>query len=175
MSVDPNTLGSLMARLAQGERAAFAPVFRILWGPLLGFCLSLVRNEADASDAAQEAMKKILERASEYDIARPAMPWAMAIASWECRTLTRRSARRREGKVRPHELAGEQTEEAIVRRNLAAAAVHALGELSENDREALTATFWEEALTFSGATLRKRRARALDRLRVNFKRQYVLD
>jgi len=40
------------------------------------------------------------------------------------------------------------------------------------DRETLTATFWEEAATTSGATLRKRRERALDRLRESFRKLY---
>jgi RNA polymerase sigma-70 factor (ECF subfamily) len=52
------------------------------------------------------------------------------------------------------------------------AARHALGELSPQDRETLVATFWEEATNVTGATLRKRRERALTRLRDAFKRLY---
>ena len=56
-----------------------------------------------------------------------------------------------------------------------ATAIAALGELSEADRETLIATFWDEAASVSGATLRKRRERALDRLRKTFGRLYGLD
>ena len=89
-------LDALMARLADGDRAAFTPVFRALWAPMVRFCRTLTNNEADAADAAQMAMEKLLERAHEYDPKRPAMPWALAIAGWECRTLARKRSRRRE-------------------------------------------------------------------------------
>lgn len=52
------------------------------------------------------------------------------------------------------------------------AALAAMNELSELDRETLLATFLDESATASGATLRKRRERALDRLRRAFRRIY---
>lgn len=175
MRTELNTLDALMARLADGDRAVFARVFELLWGPIHRLCITLLKNDADAADAAQEAMQKILERASDYDKSRPAMPWAMAIAGWECRTLSRKRGRRREVDEADHEQAGEHPEDEVVQRNLAAAAIAALGELSEADRETLIATFWDEAASVSGATLRKRRERALDRLRKTFRRLYGLD
>ena len=170
-------LDALMERLADGDRSVFARVFELLWAPIQRFCLSLLSNEADAADAAQEAMQKIFERApADYDRKRAAMPWAMAIAGWECRTIARRRFRRREvDDFAAGELPGADAEEALVRRNLTRAAVAALGELSDTDRETLVATFWDEAASASGATLRKRRERALDRLRSAFRRLYGLD
>ncbi|HRI06788.1 MAG TPA: sigma-70 family RNA polymerase sigma factor [Nannocystaceae bacterium] len=175
MRTESNTLDALMARLADGDRAVFARVFELLWGPIHRLCITLLKNDADAADAAQEAMQKILERASDYDKSRPAMPWAMAIAGWECRTLSRKRGRRREVDEADHEQAGEHPEDEVVQRNLAAAAIAALGELSAADRETLIATFWDEAASVSGATLRKRRERALDRLKKTFRRLYGLD
>jgi RNA polymerase sigma-70 factor, ECF subfamily len=175
MRTDSNTLDALMARLADGDRAVFASVFELLWGPIHRLCITLLKNDADAADAAQEAMQKILERTSDYDKSRPAMPWAMAIAAWECRTMARKRTRRREVDHAGHDQAGEHPEEAFVQRSLVAAAITALGELSEVDRETLIATFWDEAASVSGATLRKRRERALDRLRKTFRRLYGLD
>jgi RNA polymerase sigma-70 factor (ECF subfamily) len=169
-------LDALMARLADGDRQAFTPVFRRLWGPVLRLCTSILKNNADAADAAQQAMTKILERASGYDSTRAAMPWALAIASWECRTTLRRRSRRRESfETKDAEPAGEAFEEVFARRELAEAAAHALGELSDVDRETLVATFWEEAATEGGATLRKRRQRALVKLRRAWRRLYGLD
>ena len=176
MSTELNTLDVLMARLADGERAVFTRVFELLWEPIYRLCVSLLKHEADASDAAQEAMHKILERASDYDRTRPAMPWAMAIAAWECRTMARKRARRREAPEPATQVLGSvDAEETYIQQNLIAAARAALGELSEADRETLTATFWEESASVSGATLRKRRERALDRLRKTFRRLYGLD
>ena len=174
-AIDPE-LNELMGRLAAGDRSAFAPVFQRLHGPIERLCRNLLQNEADAADAAQEAMQKIFERASDYDVGRPAMPWALAIAGWECRTIVRRRTRRREtpDEAAPEAASGDE-EHALIQRDLTAAALHALGDLSDTDREVLLATFWDEAASVSGAALRKRRERALDRLRRAFRRVYGLD
>jgi RNA polymerase sigma-70 factor (ECF subfamily) len=173
MSTDPKAqLDSLVVRLAEGDRAAFTPVFQLLWPPVLRLCRSLLKNDADAADAAQQALEKVLTRSSDYDRQRPAMPWALAIAAWECRTFARKRARRRElPEERMPEL-GTGSEDQLAQRELMQAAVEALGELSPQDREALVATFWEEASDVTGATLRKRRERALKRLRDTFRRLY---
>lgn len=165
-----------MAQLSEGDRSAFAPVFDYLWAPTLQFCKSLLKNEADADDAAQQAMEKIFVRASDYDRSRPAMPWALAIASWECRTILRKRTRRRES---PENAAPEaisiETDDEYIQRQLVQAALDALGTLSEEDQETLISTFWEQAASVKGATLRKRRERAIVRLREAFRRLYGLD
>lgn len=170
------SLDASMARLARGDRSAFTPVFQALWPRTLRLCAGILKNEADAADAAQQALAKLLERASEYDPRRPALPWALGIAFWECRTLLKRRARRREVPV-DDALSRATTggQEDAVERELVEAAVHALGTLSDADKETLVATFWEEAASVGGATLRKRRERALVRLRAAFRRLYGLD
>lgn len=171
----------LMGRLADGERAVFSRVFELLQGPVRRLCGSLLKNDADAADAAQEAMQKIFTRASDYDRNRPALPWALAIAGWECRTVRRKSGRRRETLAQDtpehdaNERIGAHAEDEILQRDLTQAAVVALGDLSDADRETLIATFWDEAASVSGSTLRKRRERAVTRLRNSFRRLYGLD
>jgi RNA polymerase sigma-70 factor, ECF subfamily len=164
-------LDSLMARLADGDRSAFTPVFRLLWPPTLRMCTSMLKNDADAKDAAQQSMEKILARASSYDPTRSAMPWALAIAAWECRTLRQARRRRRET---PEELVKEPmsagAEEEMAQHDLGQAALYALGQLSDVDKETLIATFWEESAT--GPAFRKRRERAVHRLRDAFRRIY---
>jgi RNA polymerase sigma-70 factor, ECF subfamily len=171
-----NDLDVLVARLAEGDRSAFTAAFRLLWPPVLRLCRSMLQNDADAEDAAQQAMEKIFSRAADYDRSRPAMPWALAIASWECRTLRQKSLRRREqsepGEI---EVSSGDAEQAHVEHHLVTAALAAMGTLSDTDRETLVATFWDEAASVSGATLRKRRERALIRLRNAFWRLYGLD
>jgi RNA polymerase sigma-70 factor, ECF subfamily len=175
MTPDPRAqLDALLAQLADGDRSAFTPVFGLLWPPVLRLCRSMLGNDADAADAAQQALEKVLTRCADYDRARPAMPWALAIAAWECRTFARKRTRRRE---LPEEAAPElasSLEEEVTQRELTRAALDALGELSAQDREVLVATFWEEATSVTGATLRKRRERALARLREAFRRLYGL-
>jgi RNA polymerase sigma-70 factor (ECF subfamily) len=176
MNTEPRAqLDSLLVQLAEGDRAAFTAVFRILWQPVLRLCSSMLKNDADAADAAQQALEKVLTRCGDYDRKRPALPWALAIAAWECRTIARKRARRREISEDEAPVLGVGSEEELAQRELMHAAVDALGELSAQDREALVATFWEEAASTTGATLRKRRERALKRLRDTFKRLYGLD
>ena len=176
--IPDNHIDALLARLADGDRSAFTPVFQQLWQPVFRLCMSMLKNEADASDAAQQAMEKILQRASDYDPTRPGVTWALAIAGWECRTILRRRARRREVSDESTPLDADPStsaEDDVMRRDLIDAAVHALGELSSADRETLAATFSDEAAGANGATFRKRRERAVVRLRSAFRRLYGLD
>jgi RNA polymerase sigma-70 factor (ECF subfamily) len=165
------SLDQLVARLAEGDRGAFAAVFRALWTPTLKLCSSMLKNEADAADAAQQAMQKVLERASDYDPTRPALPWALAIAAWECRTILRKRSRRKEvSDDAAPETAAEDVPTEVEQRLLIQNALVAVGELSANDRETLVATFWDQDGDVRGATLRKRRERAVKRLRDAFRR-----
>lgn len=178
--LDTHELDPLLARLADGDRSVFPQVFAQLWPPILRLCVSLLLHEADAADAAQEAMQKILERApADYDRGRPALPWALAIAGWECRTQLRKRQRRREVPEQDRPEPSADPEQSFVQQDLSRAALEALGSLSEADRETLTATFWAEAAASgtasTGATVRKRRQRALTRLREAFRRLYGLD
>jgi RNA polymerase sigma-70 factor (ECF subfamily) len=167
------SLDQLVARLAEGDRTAFTAVFRALWTPTLRLCSGMLKNDADAADAAQQAMQKVLERASDYDPRRPALPWALAIAAWECRTILRKRSRRKEvsdeGAPEP---ASDDLPAELEQRLLVQNALVAVGELSESDRETLVATFWNQVGDGGGATLRKRRERALKRLRDAFRRLY---
>lgn len=173
---EDHELDALMARLAEGDRSVFAEVFHRIWPPALRLCVSLIGNDDDAADAAQQAMIKILERASDYDKKRPALSWALAIAAWECRTLRRWRHRRREAPVDALDRTlGDGGEWQLIERDLLQAAHAALGELSDLDRETLMATFMEETSSAKGATLRKRRERALVRLRSKFRRLYGFD
>jgi len=163
-----------MARLAGGERAAFQPVFSQSWPPVLRFCKAVLKHDSDANDAAQQAMMKLFTRASEYDPKRPALPWVLGIAAWECRTWRKKQQRRKEAAL---DTSPELpiTSKDLEAHDLEQAALQALGTLSDLDREALRAVFWEESAPVAGATLRKRKERALERLRTAFRRLYGFD
>lgn len=164
-----------MARLADGDRSAFPLVFRELWPKLRALCSSLLKHEGDAEDAAQRALEKVLTRAADYDPSRSALSWAFAIAAWECRTTLRSRQRRAEvfdaelERVPGSEPGG--ADRAMLQRELEEAALSALGELSESDRTALVAAYWDEAPA-GDPTSRKRRQRAVERLRLAFRRLY---
>lgn len=174
MDYDQDTvLNELVARLADGDRTAFDPVFRLLWPKTLRLCQSMLKNDADAADAAQQALEKILARASGYDRSRAALPWALAITAWECRTSLRKKSRRKEvdADMAP-ELPTDAADAAVEERELIQKAVEVLGGLSDPDRATLIATFQDEAGSVEGATFRKRRERALKRLRAAFRSIY---
>jgi RNA polymerase sigma-70 factor (ECF subfamily) len=166
-------LDRCIVRLADGDRAAFTPAFEALWPRVRRLCLTLLKHEGDADDAAQQAMEKILTRAVDYDPCRPALPWALAIAAWECRTIARRKQRRRE--VGADALgtlaAADSLEDVVVKRELVAALGDVLPTLSDHDRAAIEA-FWQEAPGAASPLERKRRQRALERLRAAFRRLY---
>ncbi len=135
--------------------------------------MALLRHPQDADDAAQQALEKILTRASEYDPSRPALPWTLAIAAWECRSLRRRKERRREASEDALERLPSATtlEDDLGQRELVGMVGSALAELSPADRETLLSFYSREAQAAS-PTLRKRKQRAVARLKLAFRRLY---
>lgn|SRR5690554_2310244 len=177
MSEAAEALDRMMSRLADGDRSVFHDVFAALEPPIARLASSLLRHEADARDATQNALLKIFERAPiDYDRARPALPWALAIAGWECRTILRRRSRNRELAI-PHDpLPDHDDPEAITsRRELVEATMRAIGELSELDRETLLAIYDETEPEVDAAAFRKRKQRARGRLRERLRRLYGFD
>lgn len=167
-----------MERLADGDRAVIEPLFRVLWPVVQACCRRSLGAGVDADDAAQQAMERIFKEASLYDRTRRALPWAAAIASWECRTMRRRRQRDRTvGIESVSEPASEARtpEDAAIVGELLAAAEETFGTLSDVDRAAIEQTFVEELSerdSLSGPTLRKRRQRALYRLRQAWRKVY---
>jgi RNA polymerase sigma-70 factor (ECF subfamily) len=62
-----------LGRLADGDRAAFRPVFELAWPRVRDVAARMMANAADAEDAAQSALLKLFERAGEFDPARDAL------------------------------------------------------------------------------------------------------
>jgi len=166
-----------VARLADGDRSVAGVVFTTLWPIMHTFCVRSLGSLADADDAAQVAMEKVFAEVADYDRSRPALPWALAIAAWECRTLQRQRQRRRQEPLREADALPSRSldpEEAVGLRELQEAASAVLQELSVEDRETLLAAFSEDAeeRLAAGATFRKRKERALNRLRNAWRRLY---
>src|SRR5437870_12466697 len=163
-----------MERLADGDRTAFGPVFALLWPQLRAFAVRFI-GVADGEDAAQAALLKVFSRASEYDRERDALPWAIGIAAWECRTLRRRRERRREeSALAPAAVAasfGLTPEEAAIDRDLRAAAETVLGELRPIDVETIVSIASGQRAV-QGATFRKRAERALARFRLAWRARH---
>ncbi len=157
-----------MERLADGDRAAFRPVFDSLW-PILHRYAARHLPPGEAEDVAQEALVKIFRRASEFDPARSALAWALGIAAWEIRTNRSRRRRRREERLpawsneTPDPSSGP--EESALMRDLESMIRDALGALRPEDAETLRLYARAERPAVTPATFRKRVQRALERLR----------
>ena len=171
-------LDQQMALLADGDRSAIEPLFRALWPPVHTYCERVLGRGADADDAAQQAMEKVFVEAVRYDRKRRALPWAVTIALWECRTVQRRRQRERTVslEVAPEVASFSATpEKAAIDGDLLAAASAIFDQLSPSDHEILRLTLEEGGdlpADVSGPTLRKRRERAFTRLRDAWRRVY---
>ena len=158
------TIHALTVRFAEGDRAAFDPLFAALWPVLRAFVARSV-PAADVDDAAQEAIVKVFARIADFDVARDALTWALTIASFEVLTLRRRATRRRETPAELDAIANATRSPAEVAedREIVGHIEAYLGAISERDREAIEAELRGEVARTEGA--RKRRWRAFDRLR----------
>ncbi len=163
-----------MARLADGERSAFQPVYEAIWPLVRRFADRSLAGSADAEDVAQEALLKVFARASEFDRERDALSWALGIVAYECRTFRRRAARQRENSASAEPTAAARNpEESLVERELEAAALEVLGTLRPQDVDTiLIATREAERPAISAATFRKRLQRATARLRVAWRAKH---
>ncbi len=164
-------LSADLARLAAGEREAFDPVFTALWPPLRSLAERLLGPGSEAEDAAQEALMKVLSTVQSYDPARDGLSWAFAITAFEARTLRQRRLRRRESAgALPDHPDSASPEGALADAELRARLAQAIDLLSPADRDEIAA-YLQLAPDEVGAAAtrspaqRKRRQRALDRLR----------
>jgi RNA polymerase sigma-70 factor (ECF subfamily) len=164
-------LGMNLLRLAGGDRDVFDDVFTSLWPPLLALARRLLGSDSEAEDAAQEALLKLLGNVEQYDPSRDALSWAFAITAFEAQTLRRRRARRREtatATAEPSSVEGATPEAQLVDAQLRARLAAAVDLLSDVDREEIAAYLGigpEAAAGTLGTARRKRRQRALARLR----------
>jgi RNA polymerase sigma factor (sigma-70 family) len=162
-----------MARLADGDRAAFDPIYAALWPLLRGFTTRALAGAADADDAAAEVLVKVLSRASDYDCERDALSWVLGIAAWECRTVRQRARRRREeppSDDTDHASNEPSPEEQAIARDLQAAAEAVISTLRPADAAVLRAVSSGQRPDVAAATFRKRVERALGRLRLAWRR-----
>lgn len=160
-----------LTRLADGDRSAFDAVFAAALPPVRRLARRMLGNDADADDAAQDAMLKVFARAADYDPDRDALPWILGIAAYECRTLRQKRARRRELPDRALvELASDAVgpEEHALSGEIQEALAEVMGMLSPSDVETILASIDRErrgALAIATTAFRKRLQRALERLR----------
>lgn len=161
---DRQAIHDALVRLADGDRSAFHVLVDRLWPEVLAFTQRSLAHPADGEDAAQEVFLRISTRIAEFDRRRDGVSWAFGIATWEVLTQRKRRTRQRRVVNEPRERRAddEGADEVLHRRRVAAALEAVLGVLSDADRSALGLN---EGAPQLGAAARKRRQRALERLR----------
>jgi len=164
-----------MCRLAEGDRSAFEPVFSVLWPILRRFASRALPVAGEGDDAAQSALIKIFARAAEFDGSRDALAWAVGIAAYECRTLRKTRARRREEPMNgaPERVEWRTPEDGAIDQDLIAAATDVLGGMRPLDVETLLAAAHGER--DPSATFRKRLERAVGRFRKQWRTRHGAD
>jgi RNA polymerase sigma factor (sigma-70 family) len=169
--VERSRLHAAMVRFADGDRAAFREVFDGLWPLCLAIATRALGHREDAEDTAQKALLKVFDRIVDLDRERDGVAWAVTLAAFEVLTARKQRARRREDFVEAdvaHD--AETAPDQLVRRELVDSIAATIGELSARDRDALAALL--AGAKTAGETERKRRYRAIERLRAAWRKAH---
>ena len=162
-----------MTAAADGDRSAVEPLFHALWPVIAGYAQRYVGDRTLAEDVAQDALVKLFGQLDRFDRERDALTWALAIATWQCRTARRRVQRRGEEPLAvEHVIDGAAAAE---ERELVRAALATLETLAARDREVIAAALLDDTKlrdSLAPATFRKRLERALGRLRISWRSRH---
>jgi RNA polymerase sigma-70 factor (ECF subfamily) len=166
---DESSLDALMARLADGDRSAFDPLFRA-FHPRAVRLARLRLGDADALDAAQSALEKVFARASEFTPGRPALPWFYAVVANEVQAMARRQGAATRRDAGPEAIAAAAApgdpEADLTRAELRAALAAAIDRLDPASASAIAALLGDAPpIALGPAARRKRVSRAYARLR----------
>lgn len=163
-----------LTALADGDRGAFDGVFSVAWPVLRSLAIRLLADPAEAEDAARRALLKLFNHASRFDPERDALPWVLTFGINECRTVRRRNGRRRTEALDREPATDSGPEDELVHADLLAALGAVVGTLTEADQVALGLRPSDPADPVTPATHRKRKQRAIGRLRSAWRKMHGL-
>ena len=86
----------LVAQAGQGSRQALEKLVRQIQGPVYGLALRMLFHPADAEDAAQEILIKVITNLKGFRGEGPFMAWALRIAANHLKGVRKSRAERRE-------------------------------------------------------------------------------
>ena len=171
---------TLVARIAAGDRVAFAQFFGRYAGKVKAYLIRLGAGGAQAEDLAQDAMVSVWRRAATFDGAKAkASTWMFVIArnAWIDRLRREKVALAYRGLLEAPEASGEEApDDAAVRVQTEAQMQAALGVLSEEQRQVVQLAFYEdhphseiaERLNLPLGTVKSRLRLALNKLRAHW-------
>lgn len=175
---DAPALDALLARVAEGDEAAFAQVYDGLAAGVFGTCLGVLRDRDHAAEVTQEVMVELWRTASRFDAERgSARTWALTLAHRRAvdRVRAVQAQRNRDQRVldeqgeRPFDVVSEQVEESLDRDRVR----HCLETLTSTQHQAVVLAYYggrtyrevAEQLAAPLATVKTRIRDGLSRLR----------
>ncbi len=173
----------LLPRVALGDREAFAQVFGRYAGRVKSYLIRLGAPPASAEDLAQDAMVSVWRRAASFDPAKAkASTWIFVIArnAWIDRLRREKVELAYRSGMDLSEESGEETpDDAAVRTQTEAQISAALELLSEDQRQVVRLSFFEdsthteiaERLSLPLGTVKSRLRLALIKLRAHWEKQ----
>ena len=166
-----------LARRAQGgDRCAFATLLRRYQEVAFRAAYLVTTNATEAEDALQDGFINAFQALRSFDPNRPFRPWLLRIVTNAARNRSRSASRQQRLRLRmvePEREHGASPESEVIAAQQREAIMHALTELPEADRLALTYRYFldfsvgEIAQLFDcpTSTMRSRLLRARGRLR----------
>jgi len=166
-----------LARRAQGgDRCAFATLLRRYQEVAFRAAYLVTTNATEAEDALQDGFINAFQALRSFDPNRPFRPWLLRIVTNAARNRSRSASRQQRLRLRivePEREHGASPESEVIAAQQREAIMHALTELPEADRLALTYRYFldlsvgEIAQLFDcpASTMRSRLLRARGRLR----------
>lgn len=172
----------LLVRVAAGDRTAFGALFGKFAPKVKGYLIRLGANGAIAEDLAQDAMVSVWRRAGSFDRAKAkASTWIFVIArnAWIDRLRREKvELAYRAGMDDPEESSDESPDDAAVRVQTEEQIAEALATLSEEQRQVVRLSFFEERphseiaerLSLPLGTVKSRLRLALIKLRAHWEK-----
>jgi RNA polymerase sigma-70 factor (ECF subfamily) len=170
----------LLARIARGDREAFARLFAAYAGRVKGYLLRLGAPSAIAEDLTQDAMVSVWRRAASFDAAKAkASTWIYVIARNAWIDKLRREKTElayRTATIVSEESDDESPDDAAVRGQTEEQVAAAMATLSEEQRQVVRLSFFEdrphseiaERLSLPLGTVKSRLRLALIKLRAHW-------
>lgn len=162
-----------LRRLQSGDRSAAETLFRLLWPVVSALTRRMLHDQAQAQDVAQESILKLFAQAGQFRQDGDALAWALAITGWECRSELRRQGRQRVAPpLAPSPNEVPSPDGLLEAEHLRAELRQALDSLSDADRQVIESLLDGTYPPQADAAHRKRKQRALERLRRTWRALY---
>lgn len=93
MAVQPEDEAQLVRALADGDRAAFAMLYRRYHAPMVRLATAILRNRASAEEVAQDAWVSVLKNIDRFEQRARFSAWLFTILANAARSRARRDGR----------------------------------------------------------------------------------